>query len=71
MICQLLNKRTEILLAIATSCYVSIALIFIKVGLKISYFYQKIQIFRALGALPPNPRNPPLPLQISGYAPGN
>ena len=48
------------------------ALIFIKLGLKLSYFFKKkIIFFRALGAPPQHPRNSPLPpLQNSGYAPG-
>ena len=35
------------------------ALIFIKISQKVTVFLQKMQIFRALGALPPNPRNSP------------
>ena len=31
--------------------------------------FKTIQNFRALGVLPPDPLNSPLPLQISGYAP--
>ena len=32
------------------------SIIFIKIGLKLSNFAKKIQIFLALGALPPGPR---------------
>ena len=35
-------------------CFKSI--IFVKIGLKLSYFCKKIQNFLALGALPPGPR---------------
>ena len=37
-------------------CHVLNALSFIKIALKLSYFCQKMQNFRALGALPPDPR---------------
>ena len=64
---QLLNKRPENLpLAISHIAHLcnrfNHALIFIKIGLKLSYFCKKIQNF-------PDPRNSPFPLQISGYAP--
>ena len=50
-------------------CLVLIALFFIEIALKLSYFCKKMQTFRALGASPPNPQNHPR-LRISGYAPG-
>ena len=37
-------------------CHVLIALFFIKIALKLSYFCKKMQIFQALGAPPPDPR---------------
>ena len=37
-------------------CHVLKALFFIKIVLKLSYFCKKMQNFRALGALPPDPR---------------
>ena len=43
---------------------------FIKIALKLSYFCKKMQNFWALGAPPPDPHKQPLPLRISGYAPG-
>ena len=49
-------------------CHVLKALFFITKALKLSYFCKKIQIFRALGAPPPDPQIAP-PLRISGYAP--
>ena len=53
---------------------VSKALFFYQNSPKIKWFLQKMQNFRALGALPPNPQTPktaPPPLRISGNAPGS
>ena len=64
-------------------CYVLKTLFFIKIALKLSYFFKKMLNFRALGAPPPDPRafggwrlRPQTqklapPLRISGYAPGS
>ena len=38
-------------------CYVLKTLFSIKIALKLSYFCKKMQNFRALGALPPDPRS--------------
>ena len=40
-------------------CYALKALSFIKIAIKLSYFCQKLQNFRALRAPPPNPYWPP------------
>ena len=45
------------------------SIFFNKIALKLSYFFKKMQNFRALGAPPPDPQDSP-PLRISGYAPG-
>ena len=62
-------------------CHVLKALFFIEIAQKLSYICKKMQNFRALGALPldprasggwrfcPRPQNTP-PLRISSYAPG-
>ena len=49
-------------------CHVLKALFIIEIVLKLSYFFKKMQNFRALGAPPPDPQDSP-PLRISGYAP--
>ena len=82
MIYQLVNKRTEVS-PLATShivrlcnqqfnhvfaLLISIALIFIKIHVKLNYFSKKCEIFDGLGAQLPDPQNR-LQLQISGYAP--
>ena len=41
-------------------CHVLKALFFIKIVLKLSYFCKKMQNFRALRSLPPDPQNSPL-----------
>ena len=48
-------------------CFESV-FFFINIALKLSYFCKKLQEFRALGALAPDPQNNP-PIRISGYAP--
>ena len=40
-------------------CHVLKALFFYQNSLKISYFCKKMQIFRAMGAQPPDPQNSP------------
>ena len=45
-------------------CLVLKALVFIKIALKLSYFCKKMQNFRTLGALPPDPQDSPPPLQM-------
>ena len=64
-------------------CHVLKVLFFIKIALKLSYFWKKMQNFQALGALPPDPRasggwglRPQTPThsppkRISAYARGN
>ena len=51
-------------------CHVLKGLFFIKIALKLSYFWKKMQNFQALGALPQTPTHSP-PKRISAYAPGN
>ena len=48
-------------------CHGLKALFFTKIALKLSYFYKKMQNFRALGARPQTPKTAP-PLRISGKA---
>ena len=50
-------------------CHVLKALFFIKIALKLSYFFKKMQNYRVLGAPPSDPQNSSPPSRISGYMP--
>ena len=52
-------------------CHVLKAYFFAKITLKLIYFCEKMQNFRALGAPFPEPQNSPPPLRIFDYAPGS